>query len=170
MSLTRAAAPRAPRPHARAAVVPVAGAVAAGLLLGGCSFTSRDLTLEPYAPSDGLQTDLGDVLVRNVLVVSEGGGEPGVLSGALVNRGAEGATVTVEVAGGSGTDVDVAAGATVFLGSEDQGEVVEVDAVEEPAGSVVEVTFTGPDSQSTTLEAPVLLPEGAYAELTPPSS
>ncbi|WP_380165250.1 hypothetical protein [Jannaschia sp. R86511] len=166
-SLTRATASR----PGRRAVAPVATAVAAGLLLGGCSFTSRDLTLEPYAPSDGLQTDLGDVLVRNVLVVSEGDGAPGVVSGALVNRGEEDATVQVEV-GGTLAEVDVAAGETVFLGAfaEPDGVLVVVDAVDPIAGDVIDVVFTDPAQDSATLAVVVALPEGPYAEITPPAT
>jgi len=154
----------------RRAIAPVAAAVAAGLLLGGCSFTSRDVTLEPYAPSDGLQADLGDVLVRNVLVVSEGNGAPGVLSGAVVNRGDQDATVLVEVSGLL-TELDVAAGATVFMGPFDEpdGELVVLDAVDAIAGGIVAVSFADPAADSATLEVPVLLPEGAYAEITPPA-
>lgn len=154
----------------RRAVAPVAATVAAGLLLGGCSFTSRDLTLEPYAPSDGLQVDLGEVLVRNVLVVSEGDGAPGVVSGALVNRGAEDAVVQVEV-GATLAELDVAAGQTVFMGpaGEQEGELVLVDAVDTVAGGVIAVGFTDPASDSATLEVPVVLPTGPYAEITPPA-
>ncbi|MGJ7441114.1 hypothetical protein [Aquipuribacter sp. MA13-6] len=154
----------------RRALAPVAAAVAAGLLLGGCSFTSRDLTLEPYAPSDGLQVDLGEVLVRNVLVVSEGSGAPGVLSGALVNRGDEDAVVQVEV-GATLAEVDVAAGETVFMGpsGEQEGELVLVEAVDTVAGGVIAVGFTDPASDSATLEVPIVLPEGPYAEITPPA-
>ncbi len=143
--------------------------MAAGLLLGGCSFTSRDVTLEPYAPSDGLQAELGDVLVRNVLVVSEGDGAPGVLSGAVVNRGDQEATVLVEVSGLL-TEVDVAAGGTVFLGPYDEpdGELVVLDAVDAIAGGIVAVSFVAP-ADSATLEVPVLLPEGAYSDITPPA-
>ncbi len=158
----------------RRAVAPVAATVAAGLLLGGCSFTSRDVTLEPYAPSDGLQVDLGEVLVRNVLVVSEGDGAPGVVSGALVNRGEEDAVVLVEV-GPTIDEVDVAAGATVFLSGYDSsfegGDSVQVvvESVDPIAGGVIPITFSDPVADSATLEVPILLPEGPYAEITPPA-
>ena len=45
---------------------------AAGLLLTGCSFRAPNTAIQPYAPADGLQAELGDLLVRNMLVVSEG--------------------------------------------------------------------------------------------------
>lgn len=166
--MTRLTRTTAPRPGRRA-VVPVA-ALSAGLLLGGCSFTSRDLTLEPYAPSDGLQVTLGEVLVRNALVVSEGDGAPGVLSAALVNRGDDDVTILLEVAG-TVAEVEVATDETVFLGpSDDEDVVVVIDSVDVVAGGVVELRITEPATDSATLEVPVLLPEGAYAEITPPPS
>jgi hypothetical protein len=171
-------------PLRTAPVVATAVVVSAGLLLGGCSFTSRDLTLEPYAPSDGLQADLGDVLVRNVLVVSEGDGEPGVLSATLANRGDEDRTLLVEVGESTAeepapvTQVEVPAQGTLVIGVEGQEsaaegaeiEVVVVDAVEELAGGVIRVSFEDPEEDSATLEVPIVRPEGPYAGLTPPTS
>lgn len=145
-------------------------AVASAVLLAGCSFTSDDVTLQPYAPSDGLQVDLGDVLVRNVLVVSEGAGEPGVLSGTLVNRGDTDVTVVVEV-GGTTAEIDVPTSQSVVLsplGDED-GETVVMDSVEPPSGGVLDVSFSDPEGDSAVLTVPVVLPEGPYAELTPPA-
>lgn len=175
-------------PLRTAPVVATVAAVTAGLLLGGCSFTSRDLTLEPYAPSDGLQADLGDVLVRNVLVVSEGDGEPGVLSATLANRGDEDRTLLVQVGESTAeqpapvTQVDVPAQGTLVIGVEDEAaateededavpvEVVVVDRVEELAGGVITVSFEDPEEDSATLEVPIVRPEGPYAGLTPPTS
>ena len=162
-------AARQSRPAVRASVVvPV---VAASLALGGCSFIAPQTSLEQYAPSDGLQVDLGDVPVRNVLVVSQGGGEPGVLSGALVNRGDADAVVLVEVSGTT-AEVDVAAGETVFLAAfgETDGVQVVLDVVEEPAGGVVEVSFSDPAADSSSFQVPIVLPDGAYADITPGAS
>jgi hypothetical protein len=168
--LSRPSAPRSTvaasrRRVPRALAVTSAVAVSA-TLLGGCSLWARDLTLEVYAPSDGLQSDdLGDVLVRNVLVVSEGSGEPGVVSGALVSRADQDTDVLVEV-GGASEVVAVGAGETVFLGGPD-GEQVVVDAVEEAAGGAVEVRFTSAEAGAVTMVVPVQLPEGPYEDITP---
>ena len=81
-----------PSPHRRPARRRRASA--GGLLLSRLLVLgARTPRLEPYAPSDGLQAELGDLLVRNMLVVSEGDGAPGLLVGALVNRGDDDATV-----------------------------------------------------------------------------
>lgn len=157
--------------HRRTAAL--AAVASAGLLLSGCSFVAPNTAIQPYAPADGLQAELGDVLVRNMLVVSEGDGEAGLLVGALVNRGEEDTTVELEV-GGTTAEVDVPAGASVALGLETDrpdgeqstvlSETVEVDEVGPPAGQSIDLTVTDPVFGSAVLRVPVLLPEGDYAE------
>ena len=149
---------------------------AAALLLSGCSFWAPNTAVQPYAPADGLQAELGDLLVRNMLVVSEGDGEAGLLVGALVNRGEEDTTVQVEV-GGTATEVEVPAGVSVALGTESDrpdgeqstivSETVEIDEVEPAAGGVIELTVTDAAGGSAVLRVPVVLPDGPYAELVP---
>ncbi len=143
-----------------------AGALAAATLLGGCSFWSPDVTLEPYSASDGINADLGDVLVRNVLVVSDGEGEPGVVAGALVSRSDEATDVLLEV-GGSSIVVELDAGESVLLGTPD-GEQVVVDSVDGAPGSYVDLRVTNEATGAVTLQVPVQLPEGPYEGITPP--
>ena len=147
----------------------------AGVLLSGCSLNAPNTAIQPYAPADGLQAELGEVLVRNMLVVSEGDGGPGVLVGALVNRGQEDVTVSLEIAGTT-TEVDVPVGVSVALGTEAdrpdgeigsiESETVELDQVEPPAGGNLELTVTVP-AGSSVLEIPVVLPTGAYDGFLP---
>ena len=161
-------------PARRRPVALLVAAASAGLLLPGCSFLSPDTSLKPFAPADGLQAELGDVLVRNMLVVSEGDGEPGLLVGALVNRGEEDTTVSLEV-GETAVDIDVPAGVSVAIGTEADrpdgeqstivSETVEIDAVEPAAGDVVELTVTDAQAGSAALQVQVVLPTKWYADL-----
>ncbi|MFC3687143.1 hypothetical protein [Aquipuribacter hungaricus] len=147
----------------------------AGLLLSGCSLNAPNTAIQPYAPADGLQAELGEVLVRNMLVVSEGEGEPGLLVGALVNRGQEDVTVSLEV-GETSVEVDVPVGVSVALGTEQDrpdgeigsiaSEVVEIDEVEPASGGNLELTVTAP-AGSAVLQVPVLPPTGAYDGYAP---
>lgn len=147
----------------------------AGLLLSGCSFR-EPTAIKPYAPADGLQAELGDVLVRNMLVVSEGDGAAGLLVGALVNRGDEDTTVEVQI-GGTTAEVDVPAGGSVALGrgadrpdgelSTILSEVLEVSEVDAVAGTAVDLSVTDPVFGTAELRVPVVLPEGDYAEFVP---
>lgn len=52
-------------------------ALAAGLLLGasGCALMAPQATLEKYAPSDGIDVNVGDVELRNVLLIEDESGE-----------------------------------------------------------------------------------------------
>ncbi|WP_454227400.1 hypothetical protein [Propioniciclava flava] len=68
-------------PKRRAAHVMIAAAASA-LLLSGCGFNAQ--TLQPYTPAEGVNTQIGDVKVRNLVVVSDDEGH-GYLSASLVS-------------------------------------------------------------------------------------
>jgi hypothetical protein len=156
---------------ARRRTAALLAAASAGLLLPGCSLWAPNTAIQPYAPADGVQTELGDVLVRNMLVVSEGDGGSGLLVGALVNRGEEDVTVEVQVSGTT-VEVEVPAGASVALGrSADRpdgeqstilSETVQVEEVEAAAGGAVDLTVTDAVAGRAQLRVPVVLPEGDY--------
>ncbi len=108
------------------AIIPVVA-----LTLAGCSYVNPITTKQDYAPSDGFQAELGDVTGLNLIVVTEGDGEPAVLIGTLVNEGGDDATVALTFdAGATFTDVEVAAGTSVPLGPD--GELVEGTALAAP--------------------------------------
>jgi len=125
-------------------------------------------TTEHYDASDGVSMDVGDLDLRNVLVVSEDGDE-GTLVMTVVNTGEDDATLGVQV-GRGGSDVveiDVDAGQTVVLGSEDEDEVV-LTGMDSEVGGVVTLFVQYGDAEGVEKEVPVLdarLPE--YAELAP---
>lgn len=152
--------------HRRVVVAAVTSAtVAAGLLLGGCSATNPITTQANYAASDGVNVEVGDLRLTNVLVLSAGGGEPGTVVGSVTNDGDD-ARVTITVGGEEVVSMRVRSGSTVLMGGTD-GEVVEVENVSEPAGAYVDVTIRT-DAGSTTTGVPVLdgtLPE--YREYAP---
>lgn len=52
--------------------------------LAGCSLSREVASLDPYSPSDGVQVDLPELKVRNVLFVSDGQGNS-VLIGSFLN-------------------------------------------------------------------------------------
>ncbi|WP_345713262.1 hypothetical protein [Kineococcus glutinatus] len=163
---------------------PAAVAIAAlsTAAVSGCAVFSPVQTAVPYEPSDGFSTTVGDVVVRNVLVVSEGDGAPGVLSATLVNEGTEDVEVTVDTGSGSDTSITVPTGVAYVLGAgsgagptttPEAGAVettaptaVEISSVDAVAGELVPVTFEA-DGASVDLEVPVLLPRHEYTTLTP---
>lgn len=140
------------------------GAVA----LSGCSTTNPTTTLLRYAPSDGVEMDGESIAVRNLLVVSHGGGAPGVVAGSVVNSGTESATLTVTVAGQEATpEVTVEPGQAVRLdGVQADGSAggrLTVDAVDVAAGQVVEVRVQS-GGETLAADVPVLLPREPYED------
>lgn len=142
-----------------------ASAAAGALLLAACAPTTTTLD---YAPSDGARVDLADMKLRgiNLLVVSEGDGEPGNVLGALTNHTGDSATFRLEAEGASPVTISLDAGETVYLGTAD-GEAVQLDAVDAiPGGSIPAVLTAGDESQE--FQLPVFdgtLPE--YADYLP---
>jgi len=59
-------------------------------------------TSVPYQPADGVAVDLGEVQVRDLVVIAGAKGEVGTLSGMVLNNGTEPVTVTF-AAGTTGT-------------------------------------------------------------------
>lgn len=168
----------------RAAVV--AAGLATSLVVAGCSATNPIQTEDQYDPSDGVSITLGDVRALNLLVVTAGEGEPGVLHGALTNQGDDDASVTVtfQTSGDDATatptadptTVAVPAGATVLLsgadGAQDGDRTVAVDITSTPAapGDVTTIGLTSDLAGSEQLQVPVLdgtLPQ--YEALLPAS-
>ena len=146
----------------------VAAAGLAALALSGCSATNPIPTAEAYNVVDGVQMDLGgDVGARNLLVLTSGEGEAGVMTGALTNRSREDVEVELAPEGGDAVTVDVPAGGTVLLGGQD-GEEVELDSVPVMPGALMTVTASTPQGGTHEIRVPVFdgtLPE--YAEFVP---
>jgi hypothetical protein len=153
--------------------------------VAGCAVFSPPTVLRPYVPSDGLSATVGDVSVRNALIVAGAVDQPGVVSAALVNSGEQAAQVTVTVDTGSaptsstftvgpGTSFTIGSGsgAANLTGGDVESDTtgwMQVPTVTEVPGALVPVTFaTG--GQTASLNAPVVRPCFAYAELTPTPS
>ena len=145
-------------------------ALALGLALGasGCSMLTYQATTEKYDPSDGVSADIGDLDLRNILIVSEDGDE-GTLVMTVVNTGDDDATLGVQVGkGGSDvTKIRVEAGETLVLGSEDEEPVV-LEGLDAEVGGLAVLFFQAGDAEGLEKQVPVLdasLPE--YADLAP---
>jgi hypothetical protein len=143
--------------------------LAVGLVLGasGCSMLTYQATTEHYDPSDGVSADVGDLDLRNILVVSEDG-EDGNLVMTVVNTGDEDAELGVQVGEGGGQTliVEVEAGATVSLGGDEEPLLLE--GIDTEPGSLVPIFFQYGSAEGIEKLVPVLdgrLPE--YADLTP---
>ena len=78
----------------------------ATLSLAGCSLSGTVSSLQPYAPSDGVQVDAQSLKARNVLIIQ---GESGraVLIGSFVNSSQEDLMASVQTKDASGQDIRV---------------------------------------------------------------
>lgn len=147
--------------------IALAAALAATLV--GCSYVTPQASLQPYEPSDGVSASVGDIDVRNAMILSEDG-----ISGNLVlhaiNNGSKDVELTVQYAvAGTKTDItiDVPGDGTADVGYGDDGQVFMNGILEKPGG-LLALYFQYGDEIGHQVEVPVLdgsLPQ--YADLLP---
>ena len=131
-------------------------------------------TTEHYDASDGVSLDVGDLDLRNVLVVSEDG-EDGNLIMTVVNNGDEDVELGVQFGEGGGDvqTIEIEAGDTVAFGveaaeSEEQLEPLLLEGIDTQPGALLTMYFQYGDAEGIDKQVPVLdarLPE--YADLAP---
>lgn len=139
-------------------------------LTSGCALWSNVTTQRPAVLSDGVSASVGDVGVRNLLVIGDEGKE-GVVSGALVNLGTRQATVTVTTEGAAQpVQVPVPVGGLVTLGGEGTDATVVVGELKVPAGALMAVQLSSPAGGQVSVRVPVLPSSSYYATVTPPAN
>ena len=127
-------------------------AVAAGLLTAtGCGYVSPQATAEEYAPADGIEQTLGDVKVRNLLIVAESEDSEGRVLGTVINDGDQDATLTLD-AEGSTARIPVAAHESVVL---EKSKPVILDRAGAIPGLLVSTKLQA-DGQAASASVPVL--------------
>lgn len=123
----------------RAATVLIAGALAFGL--SACTLGADIATLRPYAPSDGVQTNVGDIKVRNAFAYSEDGVNASLIM-SVFNTGDEPADVKFQFENGLGEKVDatisIDANSSVSVGNDGEQQLV-LENLNEKLGSLVPV-------------------------------
>lgn len=143
---------------ARAGVV-----LASAALLASCQLAVHPVTTNGYAPSDGIRVVVSDgVNVENLMVITEGEGEPGFVVGSIVNNTREDVTVLLDVGEtGSPAPFEVPAGGNINITESD----MTIESVEAAPGATIPTSVQGPDGFHEVRATPVLdgtLPE--YAE------
>lgn len=139
--------------------------IATVLLVSGCQMNSPAQTMVSYQPADGINVTLGDIAVRNLVIVADSADGRGQMSGTVVNTGTSDGTVTFATASGGSAQVPVKGGVAVSL-SDGPTPVVLSKAGAAP-GSLVAVQVGTPSSGMEQVQVPVLLPQGYYATVTP---
>ncbi|MFF2275319.1 hypothetical protein [Agromyces sp. NPDC058126] len=149
-------------------------ALALGVALGasGCSMLTYQATTEHYDASDGVSANVGDLDLRNILVVSDDGVD-GTLVLTIVNNGEDDVDLDVQVDGGDTVTIPVDAGATVAFGTDaveglDEVEPIVLEGIDTDPGSLLPIYFQYGSAEGIEKQVPVLdgrLPE--YESLVP---
>jgi hypothetical protein len=136
-------------------------AIVGALLLSGCTFITSQATLNKYDPADGVGADLGDVLLRNVLTVTNADGSVASITFTAINSG-EAAKLNYSLPLADGTLVEdwipIPPGSTLV--GESRPHLIVVDGPDAIVGGLLPVTFQVGDADSLTLLTPVLDNQG----------
>ncbi len=146
----------------------LATTVATAAVLSGCQVMSPVQTTVAYQPANGVAVDLGDVQIRDLVVVCSAKGEVGTLSGMVVNNGSRPVTISF-AAGASGDSVMAQAPADkqTRLSGIPATAPVTLPSIDSSPGGIVTLTVSTPAAGASEVSVPVLLPDGIYANITP---
>jgi hypothetical protein len=138
-----------------------------------CTFITPQASRISYFPSDGFDATIGDIEVRNAILLSSGEGDAGAsLLVTLVNGTDRSQRVSFQhEATGGGSDretVTVAAGpGLTAYGSEDSERIV-FESIEATPGSLAKVYIQYGDAEGVEMDVPVLNgDQQTYADLVP---
>jgi hypothetical protein len=150
------------------AVVVATLAVAA---LSGCGAGFDATSREPYAPSDGILANAGDMRLINMLVVSGENSREGVVVGTLANRGkSDDRLVAIETPAGTvdlGGGIDLPAEKAVPLSAAADGRQVLISTLSAQPGQALELRFVFEENEPAVLTTVVVPPTGPYETITP---
>lgn len=140
-------------------------ALAAALLLGatGCTFSANIATEQPYDPSDGVGAEVGELSIRNALLIGEDPDELNLVM-TVVSTSNTDRRVTVQwEADGErvSEQIFVAANGRTAFGGPEQDQVL-VTGAGATIGGLVPVFFAYPGAEGVEVLIPVLdgsLPE-----------
>ena len=144
-------------------LLPVA-ALGAALALSACQTQSPIQTDVTYDPADGVPVDLGAVQLRDLVVISSGKGQTGVLSAAASNTGTSSTRIAFALGSGSPVYAEVPAGSQERLSGSTQ---VQLPSVPVSPGDVVKLTVQSPSAPVAVVDVPVLPPTDHYATMSP---
>ena len=124
--------------------------------LSGCTFSAVQATEKQYNPSDGIGETIGDIAVRNALLIT-GDGETANLLVNFVNDGVTNVALTVSwdtKAGRVERNVYIKAGGTGAYGGK-RNQII-LSGIDAQPGSLFPVFFQYGDEEGRDLSVPVL--------------
>ena len=140
-------------------------ALAAALLLGatGCTFSANIATQKDYDPSDGVGAEVGDLSIRNALLIGEDPDELNLVM-TVVSTADTDRRLTVQwQAGGERVteEIFVSANGRTAFGGPDQDQLL-VTGTDATIGGLVPLFFAYPGAEGVEVLVPVL--DGALPE------
>lgn len=133
--------------------------LAAGILLGtsACNLFAPQATTNTYDASDGVSGNVGDLAIRNAVLISDNG-ELGNLLVTVVNDGASAQNLEIQyTSGGKKTtqEVEIAANSTIPIGDKGHPSVV-LENIDTIPGALLPVFFQYGNETGVELLVPVL--------------
>src|SRR3954471_9510251 len=105
-------------PVQRGKLAIAAAAIGVGLLsVTGCGFVNAQQTSHQYSASDGIRADLGQLQLRNMLIVASGENQPGRVIGEVCNKSNSDASLTTSGANGAQPEIPVKENSETYLNS-----------------------------------------------------
>jgi 1-aminocyclopropane-1-carboxylate deaminase/D-cysteine desulfhydrase-like pyridoxal-dependent ACC family enzyme len=134
-------------------------------LLGGCA-NRNAATQKFYTPADGVNAQADNIAIRNVVVVSDGGGTASLLATFVRQQGEDDRLVGVQIDGRAATltpsEIELPLGTAVTVGV---GELsAEVTGADVEPGGIAEVEFRFQRAPRTSVEAFVFPPDYVYLD------
>ncbi|MBG6239156.1 hypothetical protein IWX78_002135 [Mycetocola sp. CAN_C7] len=144
--------------------------LAASVVLGtsACNLISPQSTTEHYDASDGVSGRIGDLKLRNAVIIS-GDGTDGNLLLSITNSGVS-QNLTVQFGDGESLVTGIPRQSTVSFGAEDEDPIL-LEGIDTKPGALLPVYFQYGDETGVELLVPVL--DGSleeYSEFVPESS
>ena len=144
-------------------VVAALSALAVPVVLAGCSMFSPTATENIYNPGDGTNLSLGDVEIRDILVLGSEEDGPARIIAYVVNNSAEPVTVEFTGAGGSASVEVQARSATQISAPGEQG--VTLDTLGVRPGAMVPLGIQVGETAPTEIGVPSVSTENPmYAD------
>ncbi|WP_113716810.1 hypothetical protein [Arthrobacter dokdonensis] len=135
------------------------------LAFTGCSAINEQSTTKIKTVADGVDTDLGSLALRNVLIVSHGNDAPGAVLGTFYNNSKSNISLTISGGQGSQTEVTVKPGVPLVLNGDTDKAILSTVKAAAGAMEVIQLRESGASTESTSLNVPVL--DGTLAEYKP---
>ncbi|MEY2900259.1 MAG: hypothetical protein RL247_425 [Actinomycetota bacterium] len=154
----------------RRLLAPLALAFSVVVGASGCTLTAEIATMKEYDPSDGVGTEVGELALRNIMLITNDEGDANLVM-TVVNSGGEDVQLTIQHTEGStrtNASLEIAAAPALTRVGDDPSAGIILSGSEIHAGGLVPVYFQYANFPGELVMVPVLdgsLPE--YELLVP---